>query len=57
MIVFRPSSTKITAEAQHGLISQIIKDVVFSRRPGVKGTEGVEQITEVVDSSSSMVVG
>jgi hypothetical protein len=26
-------STKIAVEAQHGLIAQVIKDVVFSMRP------------------------
>ncbi|KAH7104828.1 Mov34-domain-containing protein [Auriculariales sp. MPI-PUGE-AT-0066] len=27
-------STKIAAEAQHGLIAQVLKDVIFSTRPG-----------------------
>jgi len=27
-------STKIAAEAQHGLISQVLKDIIFSTRPG-----------------------
>ena len=29
------SSTKIAVEAQHGLISQVIKDVIFSMRPRI----------------------
>ncbi|KAF7375096.1 MPN domain-containing protein [Mycena sanguinolenta] len=37
-------STKIAVEAQHGLIAQVIKDVVFSMRP--RGTVG-----EVVDTA------
>lgn len=28
------NSTKIASEAQHGLISQMIKDIIFSQRPG-----------------------
>jgi len=27
-------ATKIAAEAQHGLIAQVLKDVIFSLRPG-----------------------
>lgn len=30
---FYPYSTKIAAEAQHGLISQVLKDYIFSQRP------------------------
>lgn len=28
-----PHSQKIAAEAQHGLIAQVLKDVIFSMRP------------------------
>ncbi|KAG6884932.1 hypothetical protein C0993_007196 [Termitomyces sp. T159_Od127] len=40
-------STKIAVEAQHGLISQVIKDVIFSMR--LKGTQppGLSNISEV----------
>ncbi|KAG6845141.1 hypothetical protein H0H87_000377 [Tephrocybe sp. NHM501043] len=42
-------STKIAVEAQHGLISQVIKDVIFSMR--LKGTPaaGASEISEVTD--------
>ncbi|KAG6909019.1 hypothetical protein DXG01_002405 [Tephrocybe rancida] len=41
-------STKIAVEAQHGLISQVIKDVIFSMR--LKGTEAaVSEVSEVTD--------
>ncbi|KAG6879628.1 hypothetical protein C0992_000463 [Termitomyces sp. T32_za158] len=42
-------STKIAVEAQHGLISQVIKDVIFSMR--LKGTQssGLSNISEVTD--------
>lgn len=28
-----PCSTKIASEAQHGLIAQMLKDIIFSNRP------------------------
>lgn len=36
MLIFSSNlpSTKLAAEAQHGLISQVLKDVLFSSRPG-----------------------
>ncbi|EIW77364.1 Mov34-domain-containing protein [Coniophora puteana RWD-64-598 SS2] len=40
-------STKIAAEAQHGLIAQVIKDIVFSRRPG-SGPEAGEALDTMV---------
>jgi len=42
-------STKIAVEAQHGLISQVIKDVIFSMRPRVGQYVGTEKISEVTD--------
>jgi len=39
-------STKIAAEAQHGLIAQVIKDVIFSIRPGSGGQVDTSQLTE-----------
>ena len=30
-------STRIAVEAQHGLIAQVIKDVIFSMRPKTTG--------------------
>jgi COP9 signalosome complex subunit 5 len=44
-------STKIAAEAQHGLISQVLKDIIFSRRPG---SSAEKQITEVVDTAMAV---
>ena len=43
------SSTKIAVEAQHGLISQVIKDVIFSMRPKIGQSLGAEKISEVTD--------
>jgi len=42
-------STKIAVEAQHGLISQVIKDVIFSMRPRTGRSLGTEKISEVTD--------
>lgn len=42
-------STKIAVEAQHGLISQVIKDVIFSMRPRTGQRLGSEKISEVTD--------
>ncbi|KAH6908788.1 JAB1/Mov34/MPN/PAD-1 ubiquitin protease-domain-containing protein [Coprinopsis sp. MPI-PUGE-AT-0042] len=40
-------STKIAVEAQHGLISQVIKDVIFSMRPRAQAPGS--QVSDVVD--------
>jgi COP9 signalosome complex subunit 5 len=47
-------STKIAAEAQHGLIAQVIKDVIFSLRPGAS-----EEMSAAkrVDDAVEMTVG
>jgi COP9 signalosome complex subunit 5 len=42
-------SSKIAVEAQHGLISQVIKDVIFSMRPRIGQSLGTEKISEVTD--------
>ena len=34
MAVLRGRGAKIAAEAQHGLIAQVLKDIIFSTRPG-----------------------
>ncbi|EKM56608.1 uncharacterized protein PHACADRAFT_253814 [Phanerochaete carnosa HHB-10118-sp] len=48
-------SNKIAVEAQHGLIAQVIKDVIFSMRPGSDGTNAVlSQASEVVDTAMSI---
>ncbi|KAG5636909.1 hypothetical protein H0H81_006444 [Sphagnurus paluster] len=42
-------STKIAVEAQHGLIAQVIKDVIFSMRPKGEHTVNTSQVAEVTD--------
>jgi len=42
-------STKIAVEAQHGLISQVLKDIIFSMRPRVGESLGTEKISDVTD--------
>jgi len=42
-------STKIAVEAQHGLISQVIKDVIFSMRPQNGQLLEASRISEVTD--------
>ena len=41
-------STKIAVEAQHGLIAQVIKDVIFSMRPQ-NGQAATTQISDVAN--------
>lgn len=45
ILKFFVTSTKITVEAQHGLISQVIKDVIFSMRPK-SATTAVADVTD-----------
>lgn len=45
-------SSKIAAEAQHGLISQILKDIVFSSRPSQQA--GANRITEMIDTAMAV---
>jgi len=48
-------STKIAVEAQHGLIAQVLKDVIFSMRPGsVRAEEGIGRIGDVIDTTMSI---
>jgi len=48
-------SQKIAVEAQHGLIAQIIKDVVFSSRLGEQGkASNVEHVVDVLDATMSI---
>ncbi|KAF8157102.1 JAB1/Mov34/MPN/PAD-1 ubiquitin protease-domain-containing protein [Crassisporium funariophilum] len=42
-------STKIAVEAQHGLISQVIKDVIFSMRPQSGESSSTTKISDVAD--------
>lgn len=46
----RPLSTKIAIEAQHGLISQVIKDVIFSLRPR-GAAQGTAAISDLADNA------
>ncbi|KAI0065232.1 Mov34-domain-containing protein [Artomyces pyxidatus] len=48
-------STKLAIEAQHGLISQVIKDVLFSSRPGHVSEQGTSRVEEAIDAT--MAVG
>ncbi|KAI0084710.1 Mov34-domain-containing protein [Irpex rosettiformis] len=47
-------STKIAIEAQHGLIAQVLKDVIFSIRPGTATETAPTQAGEVIDSAMSI---
>jgi COP9 signalosome complex subunit 5 len=46
MLIFLDSS-KIAIEAQHGLIAQVIKDVIFSKRPGHTAALTVAETTDM----------
>lgn len=46
-------SAKITAEAQHGLIAQVIKDVIFSRRLNAEPEGTTAPVGEVIDATMS----
>ena len=45
-------SQKIAAEAQHGLISQIIKDVIFSSRPSQE--PDASRVARLVDATMTI---
>ncbi|KAG2140682.1 JAB1/Mov34/MPN/PAD-1 ubiquitin protease-domain-containing protein [Suillus clintonianus] len=45
-------STKIAAEAQHGLISQVLKDIVFSSRPSQQA--GTTRVTDMIDTAMTV---
>ncbi|KAF9493404.1 Mov34-domain-containing protein [Pleurotus eryngii] len=47
-------STKIAIEAQHGLISQVLKDVIFSVRPRMHDIVPDTQVSNAVDASMSI---
>ncbi|KAF7971334.1 hypothetical protein HWV62_21430 [Athelia sp. TMB] len=50
-------STKIAVEAQHGLIAQVLKDVIFSMRPrgaNVPIPDDVNRVGDVVDTAMSV---
>ncbi|KAF9269269.1 Mov34-domain-containing protein [Marasmius fiardii PR-910] len=56
-------SAKIAVEAQHGLIAQVIKDVIFSMRPnknsaelttGTAGPTTTERISDLADTSMAI---
>jgi COP9 signalosome complex subunit 5 len=46
-------STRIAAEAQHGLIAQVIKDVIFSRRLAADATAPAAPVGDVIDTTMS----
>ncbi|KAL5514316.1 hypothetical protein ACEPAG_2404 [Sanghuangporus baumii] len=43
-------SAKLAAEAQHGLISQVLKDVIFSRRPGQGGIDDLDPMQDAAEN-------
>ncbi|KAG1798838.1 JAB1/Mov34/MPN/PAD-1 ubiquitin protease-domain-containing protein [Suillus fuscotomentosus] len=47
-------SIKIAAEAQHGLISQVLKDIVFSSRPSQQAGASANRVTEMMDTAMSV---
>ncbi|PSR78583.1 hypothetical protein PHLCEN_2v7330 [Hermanssonia centrifuga] len=47
-------SNKIAIEAQHGLIAQVLKDVIFSMRPGSAKEIPVAQAGDVLDTAMSI---
>lgn len=53
LIVLFDFSTKIAAEAQHGLIAQVLKDVLFSSRPGQRG-EHPSPVGDLVDTAMAV---
>ncbi|KAF7797665.1 hypothetical protein EIP86_008865 [Pleurotus ostreatoroseus] len=46
-------SNKIAIEAQHGLIAQVIKDILFSSRPGIS-VDTTTSVTEAMDTAMSI---
>ena len=47
-------SNKIAIEAQHGLIAQVLKDVIFSLRPGASPDAALTPVSEAVDTAMSL---
>lgn len=48
-------STKIAIEAQHGLIAQVLKDIIFSNRLiSATSEKDVARVEEAVDTSMSI---
>ncbi|KIJ63800.1 hypothetical protein HYDPIDRAFT_40823 [Hydnomerulius pinastri MD-312] len=47
-------SQKIAVEAQHGLISQVLKDIIFSSRPSQQRQAGTSRVGEMVDATMSI---
>lgn len=45
-------SAKLAAEAQHGLISQVLKDVLFSSRPGQGKADTLEPMQDGTEGDS-----
>ena len=48
-----PCSDKIATEAQHGLIAQVLKDVIFSSRLSA-GPGTVGSVEDVVDATMAI---
>lgn len=46
-----PDSTKIASEAQHGLISQMLKDIIFSNRPDIAAAAKTSSVEAAVETA------
>jgi COP9 signalosome complex subunit 5 len=52
---YRRCSTKIAVEAQHGLIAQVLKDVIFSMRPSKSANSAdMTRLGEIADTAMSI---
>jgi len=47
-------STKIAAEAQHGLIAQVLKDILFSSRPGQADPSALSNVVDTAATPMSI---
>lgn len=47
-------SNKIAVEAQHGLIAQVLKDVIFSSRPGASAEATLASVGDAMDTAMSI---
>lgn len=45
------NSTKIASEAQHGLISQMLKDIIFSNRPDIAAPSKTGSVESAVETA------
>ncbi|EJD54201.1 Mov34-domain-containing protein [Auricularia subglabra TFB-10046 SS5] len=48
-------SAKIASEAQHGLISQVLKDIIFSTRPGTAAAAELNRVVESAEDTAMVL--